>query len=253
MKTLPNPDLAWPIPLRAVELIAGYEGCRLKAYRCPAGKPTIGWGQTDNVAMGMTWTREEADADLCRSLTARTERVRVLCKRDPSDHELGALVSLHYNIGDAAFARSTALRQHNAGDALAASRAFGLFNKARVDGVLQDMPGLTARRAAEAALYLEPEDGAPSIRMPQAVEGQSSLAKSPIAQGGAVTAAAGASGLVTQAGDQVGMLNSAAVAIKTFVVGTLGLDAALFMPVLLIGLGGMVVWQRYGQRIKGWA
>lgn len=32
------------IPLAAVELIADAEGLRLKAYRCPAGVLTCGWG-----------------------------------------------------------------------------------------------------------------------------------------------------------------------------------------------------------------
>ena len=43
---LPNPSLAWPIVMAGVALIAQAETCRLKAYRCPAGVWTCGWGET---------------------------------------------------------------------------------------------------------------------------------------------------------------------------------------------------------------
>ena len=43
MMPLPDSGLPWPIPMEAVALIAEAEGLRLKAYRCPAGVPTIGW------------------------------------------------------------------------------------------------------------------------------------------------------------------------------------------------------------------
>lgn len=42
MKPKPDPNLGWPIPLAAVELIADSEGLSLRAYRCPAGLPTRG-------------------------------------------------------------------------------------------------------------------------------------------------------------------------------------------------------------------
>lgn len=37
---------------RGVELVAKYEGCRLEAYRCPAGVWTIGYGHTAGVKQG---------------------------------------------------------------------------------------------------------------------------------------------------------------------------------------------------------
>jgi hypothetical protein len=53
-----------------------------------------------------------------------------------------------------------ALRKHNEGDYDAAARAFGLWNKAKnpATGQLQVLRGLTARRAAESALYLKMPD-----------------------------------------------------------------------------------------------
>ena len=32
-----------------LKLIRSFEGCRLEAYKCPAGVWTIGWGHTGNV------------------------------------------------------------------------------------------------------------------------------------------------------------------------------------------------------------
>ena len=39
-----TPEPSWLAP--ALAIIREFEGCRLKAYRCPAGVWTIGWGST---------------------------------------------------------------------------------------------------------------------------------------------------------------------------------------------------------------
>lgn len=50
-----------------IELVERFEGCRLKAYFCPAGVLTIGWGATGKgVAIGTVWTQQQADARLRR-------------------------------------------------------------------------------------------------------------------------------------------------------------------------------------------
>ena len=61
MSTLPDPALPWPLPLPAVALIAEREGCRLRAYRCPAGVWTCGWGETSGVTPETVWDQAEAD------------------------------------------------------------------------------------------------------------------------------------------------------------------------------------------------
>ena len=168
MMMLPEPSLPWPIPLEAVRLIAESEqgptgGCALKAYQCPAGVWTIGWGETDAVKRGDRCTKEQADRWLCEDLVDRTKAILAVCKVPPSDNELGAMVSLSYNIGlgwegsikpagaKNGFRQSTVLKAHNLGDHPAAGRAFALWNKARVNGQLTELRGLTVRRAAEAA------------------------------------------------------------------------------------------------------
>ena len=47
-----------------IELIKQFEGCELKAYYCPAGILTIGYGHTgpDVYKPGMTITLERAEA-----------------------------------------------------------------------------------------------------------------------------------------------------------------------------------------------
>jgi len=249
---LPDPSLPWPIPLAAVALIAEAEGCRLHAYRCPAGVPTIGWGETDGVQMGDSCTQEQADRWLLEDLQERTRAVQALCARAPSRNELGAFVSLAYNIGLGAFAKSTALRQHNAGQHEAAARAIELWDKARVGGVLQTLPGLTARRARERALYLTPDDPR-TEPMPQAVEAESSITTSPIARGGAVAAGAGVLEGLRQLGDSLGGLKAPLDAARSVLVDTLGVPADWILPIVLIAAGALVIRWRLRQRREGYA
>lgn len=246
---LPDPALPWPIPLEAVALIADSEGLRLSAYRCPAGIWSIGWGETDGVHPGDTCTREQADRWLCEDLTDRARAVRALCTVEPSPAELGAMVSLAYNVGLAGFERSTVLRQHNAGNREAAARAFGLWDKARINGVLTTLPGLTARRAREAAMYLQGDaDPAP---MPQAVEAETTLATSPIARGGVVAAGAGVIEGLRQIGESVGGIRGPLDAARGVLVDTLGVPPQWILPAVLVAAGVLVVRWRLTQRREG--
>jgi lysozyme len=253
----PDPNLKWPLPYEAVLMMAADEqgptgGCALQAYRCPAGVWTIGWGETDGVRPGDVCTLQQADRWLLEDLTDRAAAVREMCTREPSPHELAAMVSLAYNVGLAGLRGSTVLRQHNAGNAQAAARAFGLWNKARVGGQLVELRGLTARRAREAALYLTPDaDGQPQT--PQAVEAESSLARSPIAQAGAVIVGAPVVELATQASEGVGALKPAVTAIRGLMVETLGVPPDWALPALAIVVGLIVLRWRLKQRAEGYA
>jgi lysozyme len=242
----PDHKLPWPIDLEAVRLIAEFEGCRLQAYRCPAGKWTCGWGETDGVGPDTVWTQEYADQRFCDSLTDYTEKVRDKLTREASGSQLGAMVSLAYNIGVTAFGRSTVLRAHNAGDFEAASRAFGLWNKARVNGALTELKGLTRRRAAESALYLRDEA---QDRMPQAVEAESPISKSPIQQSGAVTVATGVGTILASVADPfAGYVSKMAGMAKD-----VGLDPLLLVGTVLAVAGATVMYWRWKQRRGGWS
>jgi lysozyme len=86
------------------DLIKLFEGVRLKAYKCSAGVPTIGFGNTyypngDKVKMGDTITLEEART-LFDDLIVRYERiVNSKLKVDVKQNEFDALVSHTYNTG----------------------------------------------------------------------------------------------------------------------------------------------------------
>jgi len=234
-------------------------GPALEAYICPAGVPTIGWGETDGVKLGDTCTVEEADNMLLQALVDRTEEVLSVCMVEPTPNQLGALTSLQYNIGQAAFAKSTVLRCHNRGDFEGASRAFGLFNKARVkgaDGVvrLTVLNGLTIRRALEAAIYLTPEPGAIHEQMPQAVQPESSLVKSPIAvtSGGTVGIGAAVAVFDLFEPEKLTFLTTAVDAVKHY-ADQLSVRPLTVLGALLIGGGAVALYNRWKQRKEGWA
>lgn len=254
-RELPDTNLPWPIPLEAVGLIADAEKLSLVAYQCPAGVWTIGWGETEGVKPGDTCTKEQADNWLLEDLTDRCKAIRDMCVTEPNPNQLGALVSLAYNIGLEGLKKSTALRKHNEGDYDAAARAFGLWNKAKnpATGQLQVLRGLTARRAAESALYLKMPDNMPDwLRdpMPQEIAPESSMVKSPVAQGSTITAG---TGTVLAAGaafaDQLSPVIDKA---KSF-ADTLHLSPLYVLAGIMIVVGLVGLYNRYKQRDQGWA
>lgn len=133
-----------------------WEGCRLKAYRCPAGVLTIGYGHTGpDVKPGMEITAPQAvalfNADVDKfARSVETALVGVPLKQKQFD----AVVSLAYNIGLGALKKSTLYRKVKANPDDPTIRAeFMKHVNARVNGVLKPLPGLVKRRTAEADHY----------------------------------------------------------------------------------------------------
>jgi len=139
-----------------LNLIKEFEGCKLTSYLDTLAKPpvwTIGYGHTGPRAFeGAVWSQAEADRVLSIDVCAFSGGVEDACVESPNENQLAAMTSLAYNIGIAAFRRSTVLRMHNAGKFAEAAAAFSMWNKA--GGKVR--AGLTRRRAAEASLYLTP-------------------------------------------------------------------------------------------------
>lgn len=82
----------------------------------PGDVPTIGFGTTDDVQLGDTITPPKA---LARALTdiQKFEGALKQCVKVPlSQHEYDSAVSFSYNVGAAAFCRSTLVKKWNAGD-----------------------------------------------------------------------------------------------------------------------------------------
>lgn len=138
------------ISAAGLALIKRWEGLRLKAYRCPAGIPTIGYGSTGpHVRMGMTITEPQAEA-LLRQDLVRFERAVNEVAPNATQGQFDAMVSLAFNVGVDAFRRSTLLKRHLAGDTSGAAAAFGSW----IFAGGKRLAGLVNRRADEAALYL---------------------------------------------------------------------------------------------------
>lgn len=144
----------------AIDLIKVWEGSRLEAYPDPAtgGEPwTIGYGHTSmagppKVYKGLKITPQEAADILVADLVQYEMAVTKGLKRNPTDNQFGAMVSLCYNIGPGNFAKSSVLKKFNAGDTTGAADAFRLWNKAAG----KVMKGLVNRRESERALFLRP-------------------------------------------------------------------------------------------------
>jgi len=83
------------------ELVKKYEGLELKAYRCPAGVWTIGYGSTRDLdgksfCYGDTITKEKAERLLQRYYDDNCVFINNL---NLTDRQETALFSLIYNIG----------------------------------------------------------------------------------------------------------------------------------------------------------
>lgn len=132
-----------------LQIIKNSEGLRLKAYRCPAGIPTVGYGHTAGVRMGDVITEAQADAFLRDDVKDSEEAVRKLCPTT-TQGQFDALVSFTFNLGEGQLKESTLRRLHNEGNYSAAADQFARWRFA--DGV--ELAGLVKRRAAEKRLYL---------------------------------------------------------------------------------------------------
>jgi lysozyme len=137
----------------AVDLIKQKEGCRLKAYQDIVGIWTIGYGETKGVKPGDEWTQAYADERIKARVKEFMDGVLKACPQLwlESPNRLAACTSLAYNIGLEAFAGSTVCRMTMAKEYQKAHDAFPLWNKAGGKAI----PGLTARRLVEAALYIK--------------------------------------------------------------------------------------------------
>lgn len=142
-------------------LIQQFEGCAKKrpdgsfeAYPDPGtgGDPwTIGWGSTGpDIRKGVVWTQQQCNDRFSEHLAQFAQGVsKALGGAPTTPHQFDALVSFAYNVGLANLESSTLLKKHKAGDFNGAAAEFARWNKAAG----KVLPGLTKRRAAEAALY----------------------------------------------------------------------------------------------------
>ena len=129
-------------------LIQSFEGLRLKAYRCPAGVWTIGYGHTAGVTAGQTCTLKQAE-DWLKADVAKVERYVNALPYHLNQNQYDALVSFTYNCGAA---NLKSLTKSNTRTLTQISNAMLLYCRA---GGIQ-LLGLVIRREAERKLFLSP-------------------------------------------------------------------------------------------------
>lgn len=143
---------------RCIDMVKQFEGLYLDAYICPAGVPTIGYGSImwpdgSRIQMGQKVTMDAAEKLLAWELDKKGTVINAW-KLKINQNQFDALLSFAYNLGIGNLNSSTLLKKvkFSASDTSIADE-FMRWNKARVNGVLKVLPGLTRRRQAEANLY----------------------------------------------------------------------------------------------------
>lgn len=138
------------IPEILLALIKRFEGCKLKAYLCPAVVWTCGWGATGkDVTKETIWTQEKADSrlnqDALAFLIGASNESPVLWF---DERKQSAIADFCFNLGMSRYKSSTLKRKVNAGDWEAAQEELQKW----VWGGGRKLPGLVLRRQAEALL-----------------------------------------------------------------------------------------------------
>ena len=137
------------------DLIKRFEGCKLKAYKCPANVWTIGFGNTfyedgTKVKEGDVITQERADELFDIIISDFVRMTDALVKSDVTENNFSALVSFTFNVGTGNLKKSTLLRKVNANPKDPSIRA-EFMKWTRANNVV--LKGLVRRREAEAKLY----------------------------------------------------------------------------------------------------
>ena len=140
---------------QGLAIIKKHEGLRLTAYLCPAGVPTIGYGNTRHpdgrkVILGEKLSSEKEATQL---LLASLQSFEAAVNRhlpNLNQCQFDALVSFTYNVGTGAFIKSTLLKKAKVNPA--DPSIVDEFQK-WVRGGGKVLPGLVTRRREEAKLY----------------------------------------------------------------------------------------------------
>lgn len=133
---------------KGIQIIKESEGCATKAYICPAGKLTIGYGRTTGVSVGQTITKAQAEEYLKVDLVRYEKKVdKYSSIYDFNQNQFDALVSFAYNIGSI-----DGLTKNGTRTIKQISDKFNAYIKG--DGRV--LPGLVTRRAKEKKLFDTP-------------------------------------------------------------------------------------------------
>ncbi len=136
---------------KGYEFIKSHEGLRLKAYRCPGGVWTIGYGHTSGVKEGDVITNEQAE-ELLREDIKKIENKLNALSLNLTQNQFDALVSFIFNVGWSNFKSSTLLKKIKVNPNDPSIR--GEFSR-WVFANGKKLNGLIKRRKDEAGLYFD--------------------------------------------------------------------------------------------------
>lgn len=131
-------------------LIRKSEGCKLKAYQCPAGIWTVGYGCTGKaITKGVEWSQAEADLAL---ITCAKKTIDQALRASPIlidyPSKTAAIADLIFNLGLGGYVGHSLKPLVDKGDWVEAASEILLF--CRAGGKV--LRGLQTRRTAEAKL-----------------------------------------------------------------------------------------------------
>lgn len=145
---------------RGIALIKSFEGFKAHPYRDPIGIPTIAYGATyypDGRRVRLTdppISEQEGEMLLRYQVQSYADGIDRYAQVPLTQSQFDALTSWAYNVGLEAARKSTLMRRLNEGDYMGAANELLRWNRAggRV------WAGLTRRREAERALFLEGDE-----------------------------------------------------------------------------------------------
>lgn len=140
----------------ALAIAVPAEGIRQYAYQDSGGVITVCWGSTTDVQAGRKYTQAECVERLSSDMLTAMRHVE-RCVPGLPWHQLAAWTDAVFNLGPKIVcdpSQSTAARLLRAGEYEAACRQLPRWTKARIGGVMVELPGLVKRRQREMALCL---------------------------------------------------------------------------------------------------
>ncbi len=144
---------AMKISAVGIALIKRFEGFCATVYFCPAGKPTIGYGHVVKPGERFGTLTEAQAIELLRAdAEIAAHSVKRFISAPLTQNQFDVLVSFTFNLGGSALETSTLRSLINTGRLEAVPRELNRWVFAKG----QRLPGLIARRAAEAQLFNVP-------------------------------------------------------------------------------------------------
>lgn len=136
---------------QAYTIIKEFEGLRLKAYKCPGGVWTIGYGHTKGITAGISVTEDQAEEFLCKDIETIEAQINAL-NLSLNQNQFDALVSFVFNLGIGNFRSSRLLSLIKADpndNAIMDEFLKWVYSGGKV------LPGLQRRRLSEMKLYFK--------------------------------------------------------------------------------------------------